>query len=604
MLEWLKRITLLSRESIYHNLLAYFIMFALIPALVVNFLYFSLSSRSINEATTKIGSEIITKISSELNYFLESVVLLGDVVVDNQRVQEVLRMNFGDDLALRYSTDLSTDTELYFASFLQPKIAGLSVLGENGGEYKSYDRAFLNQTHSEQEWYKRIVESEQYVWFPPHRGQYANVSDGERESFISYGKAITDKATGMATGVLLIDINERAIRQIISTELGESGYLLILDEGNNVIMSSIGMEGYLTHLTENIAQKKEGTFTTKMIVEYKGNSDMQSVVATYQEIPITGWKVMGIIPIKQLDRWGNILLILMTALTVMIVLMAIYMAVRTSNRFAKPIQNLRLAMSHVEEGNLDITIDLDSHYQEINQLARSFNIMVSKVKGLMTDIYEDQRKLRKAELKALQSQINPHFLYNTFDSILWLNRSDRKEDVETMVESLTDFFRLSLSRGKEIIPLEEEVKHLESYLMIQHIRYGDKFDYSIDVDKEALTKMVPKLVLQPLVENAIYHGIKLKKENCTISITIRSEKETVITIKDTGVGMSEDKVNQLNRAMKGETVPGLELYGIRNIRDRLAIFFGETANINYKSIVGEGTTVTIVFPIISIDTDI
>lgn len=604
MLEWLKRIALLSRESIYHNLLAYFIMFALIPALVVNFLYFSISSRSINEATTKIGSEIITKICSELDYFLESIVLVGDVVVDNQRVQEVLRMDFGEDLALRYSTDLSTDTELYFASFLQPKIAGLSVLGENGGEYKSYDRAFLNQVHSEQEWYKTIAESEQYVWFPPHRGQYANVSDGERESFISYGKSIKDKATGMTTGVLLIDINERAIRDIISTELGESGYLLILDEGNNVIMSSIGMEGYLTHLTENINEKEGGTFTTEMIVEYEGRSNMQSVVATYQEIPITGWKVMGIIPIKQLDRWGNILLILMTALTVMIVLMAIYMAIRTSNRFAKPIQNLRLAMSHVEEGNLDITIDLESSYEEINQLARSFNIMVSKVKGLMTNIYEDQKKLRKAELKALQSQINPHFLYNTFDSILWLNRSDRKEDVETMVESLTDFFRLSLSRGKEIIPLEEEVKHLESYLMIQHIRYGDKFDYSIDVEKEALTKMVPKLVLQPLVENAIYHGIKLKKENCTISITIKSEMETVITIKDTGVGMSEEKVNQLNRAMKGETVSGLELYGIKNIRDRLAIFFGETANINYKSIEGEGTTVTIVFPIISIDADI
>jgi two-component system sensor histidine kinase YesM len=369
-------------------------------------------------------------------------------------------------------------------------------------------------------------------------------------------------------------------------------------------MSSIGTQGYLTHLTENITQKKEGTFNTEMKVEYQGHTSTQSVVATYQEIPTTGWKVMGIIPTEQLDRWGNILLILMTALTVMIVLMAIYMAIRTSNRFAKPIQNLRLAMSHVEEGDLDITIDLDSHYEEINQLARSFNIMVSKVKGLLTDIYEDQRKLRKAELKALQSQINPHFLYNTFDSILWLNRSDRKEDVEIMVESLTDFFRLSLSRGKEIIPLEEEVKHLESYLMIQHIRYGDKFDYSIDVDKEALNKMVPKLILQPLVENAIYHGIKLKKENCKISITIRSEKETVITIKDTGIGMPEEKVDQLNRAMKGEMVSGLELYGIRNIRDRLAIFFGETANISYKSIEGEGTTVMIVFPIISLDTDI
>ncbi|HVI41120.1 MAG TPA: sensor histidine kinase [Anaerovoracaceae bacterium] len=588
------------KESIYSSLLVYFILFALIPTLIINFLYYGLSSKYINEATAKLGNETILKVCSELDYFFESIIRVGDVAVDNQRIQDVLRMNFGNDIALKYTTDLEVDAELYFANFLQPKIEGLSVLGENGGEYKSYDRAFLNQVHSQQSWYQKIKESKGYVWFPPHKGQFANVSDSERESFVSCGRAVVDKATGKVTGVLLIDINEKIIRDIISAELGESGYLLILDEKNNVIMSSIGMEGRLIDIDKRINVKEGDIFPINIRVQNGEEVTTQSVVATYQESPVTGWKIMGIIPISQLNKWGNILLLFTGMLTVVIVGLAIYTAIHTSNRVVKPIRNLRVAMGKVEEGDLGVNIDINSHYDEVNQLARSFNVMVAKVKGLMSDIYEDQRNLRKAELKALQSQINPHFLYNTLDSILWLNRSGKKEAVESMVEALTTFFRIGISRGKEIITVEEEVKHLESYLMIQNIRYGDKFQYSIDVEAEALGCMVPKLILQPLAENSIYHGVKLKKENCIIYTEIMIKDDMVkILMSDTGVGMSKEKVAQLNKAMKGESVPGLELYGVKNIQERIKILLGDEANILYESKEGEGTVVTITLPIIT-----
>jgi two-component system sensor histidine kinase YesM len=599
MLQWLQhagKIAFGRKESIYSSLLFYFMLFALIPSLIVNFVYYGLSTKYLNDAVTRLGNTTIGKVCSELNYFFESIARVGDVAADNLRIQEVLRMDFGEDVALRYSTDLETDAELYFASFLQPKIAGLSVLGENGGEYKSYDRAFLDQTHSEQLWYKEIKESEGYVWFPPHKGQFANVSDGQRETFVTCGRAIVDKATGEVKGVLIIDVNEKVLRDMISAELGESGYLLILDENNNVIISTNGMRGQLTDIDETI-EMGNGAFTVELKVRDGSRAEKQAVIATYREIPITGWKVMGIIPTSQINRGGNILLAFTVILTIFIVGMAIYSAVRISNRVVQPINNLRFAMGQVEGGDLGVTINTDSYFGEVNQLANSFNIMVTKVKMLMNDIYEDQLKLRKAELQALQSHINPHFLYNTLDSILWLNRSERKEDVESIVEALTTFFRVGISRGRDIITVEEEVKHLQSYMMIQHIRYGDKFQYRIDVEEAALDRLVPKMILQPLAENAIYHGIKLKKEDGIIETEIRVSGDTMkIRMRDTGAGMPQEKVDLLNRAMKGETVPGLELYGIKNIMDRLKILLGEESDIYYESNEGESTTVTLTLP--------
>lgn len=585
-----------KRESIYSSLLIYFILFALIPTLLLNFVYYGLSSKSINEAITKLGNEMIVKVCGELNYFFESVIRVGDVAADNQHIQTALRMDFGQDIAFRYSKDLEMDAELYFASFLQPKIGGLSVLGANGGEYKSYDRTFLNQVHKDQDWYKTIEESQGYVWFPPHQGQFANVSDVEREAFVSCGRAIINKATGEVNGVLLIDINEKVIKDIISAELGESGYVLILDEDNNVIISTIDMKGKLIGI-ENIQNSEGKTFTIDLQVKNGGKASTQSVIATYQEMPVTGWKVMGIIPVKQLNQWGNILLLLTGFLTIVIVGLAVYTAIRTSNRVTKPITNLRLAMGQVEKGDMEVNITTDSHYEEVNELAGSFNVMVAKVKGLMKHIYEDQRKLRKAELKVLQSQINPHFLYNTLDSILWLNRAGKQQEVEILVESLTTFFRVGISRGKDIITIEEEVKHLESYLRIQHIRYGDRFQYSIQVEEEVLGCLVPKLILQPLAENSIYHGVKLKKTNCRIDTRIvKKEDRIIMVMEDSGAGMSQEKVSLLNRALEGEKIPGLELYGVRNINERLQILLKEDVSMVYESTEGEGTRVTISIP--------
>lgn len=595
----LRKLRLVRKKgSIYNSFLRYLVLFALIPALVINVVYFSLSSRYINDVAIQFGQETVARAAAEVDHFLGTAVALSEVAADNQQIQTALRMDFGGDVALRYSTDLQTDAELYFATYMQPDIAGLNVLGENGGEYKSHDRAFLDQDHREQDWYRAIMESGgAHLWFEPHPGQFATVSDGG--NYISFGRGVVDKATGALSGVILVDISEDVVMEMVSMRLEGIGQIFILDEEGNVILGPEGEKGRLEGLEAFVPfDGTEGTFSAPLRgLDESLSGSSQNTIVSYRQLEAVNWKVLGIIPASQLNRGGNAILVATLILTLFIIGLAIFTAVRATNRLSKPLRHLRGAMGRIEEGDWDVEIDVSSSYEEINKLAGSFNVMIGRIRELMDDIYEDQQKLRTAELKALQSQINPHFLYNTLDSILWLNRAGKQEEVQTMVEALTTFFRVGISRGKDIIPLSEELKHLESYLKIQSIRYGDKFRYEIDVEEGILGQEVPKLILQPLAENAIYHGLKIQQESGVLRVTGRGEEELIeIVVEDSGRGMEPALTEKLNRMLKGEAVEGLESYGVRNISERLRILFGEAASMRYESEEYGGTRVILHIP--------
>ena len=238
---------------------------------------------------------------------------------------------------------------------------------------------------------------------------------------------------------------------------------------------------------------------------------------------------------------------------------------------------------------------------EVGELATSFNNMIEQINVLMEIREENQKQLRKAELETLQAQINPHFLYNTLDSISWMARLKRIDEVEEMIEALTMFFRIGLSRGKEIITLEDELQHIHSYLRIQQVRYRNKLSYTIDIPQTLHKYLVVKMTLQPLVENAIYHGIKEKRGKGMISITGAEDKDMLILkVKDTGKGMLPEMVAKLNQSLQnGEEMDASEKfhsYGVQNVQRRIQIRFGKQYGLYYESTYMEGTTVTIKLP--------
>lgn len=268
-------------------------------------------------------------------------------------------------------------------------------------------------------------------------------------------------------------------------------------------------------------------------------------------------------------------------------------SVRVTRRIAEPIRALSFKAQRLGAGQFTST-PVDTEIVELQTLDQNFDKMAGQINHLMDKQMEDQRQLHRAELELLQAQINPHFLYNTLDSIAILAECQREEDVVTMVTSLSTFFRNSLSGGQDIITLRAELTQAKSYLEIQQIRYSDILDYRMDVPEEMQDAMVPKLILQPLIENALYHGIKNRRGRGMITITgDKRDGKMLLRVHDNGAGMEE---SQLRRLQSGEYQEHHSGLGLKNVHQRIVLYCGEQYGLSFESAPGLGTTVTVTLP--------
>ncbi|MCL6558979.1 MAG: sensor histidine kinase [Firmicutes bacterium] len=266
-----------------------------------------------------------------------------------------------------------------------------------------------------------------------------------------------------------------------------------------------------------------------------------------------------------------------------------------SAKVSRPIKMLEKQMKRVEKGEFDINIEVRGE-DEVKQLSRTFNLMVARIRQLMNQIIEEQEAKRKSELKALQAQINPHFLYNTLDSIVWMNENRKYEGVTTMVAALAKFFRISISRGSDIITVQDELEHANSYLIIQKIRYKDKFDFIIEAQPEVLSCKTLKLILQPIIENAIYHGIERIHDKGIIKVTASIKGERVLLqVIDNGYGIKPEVLEGiLKKESRNDVGSGV---GLKNVHERIQLYFGEQYGLEIESELDVGTTVNIWLPL-------
>jgi two-component system sensor histidine kinase YesM len=282
------------------------------------------------------------------------------------------------------------------------------------------------------------------------------------------------------------------------------------------------------------------------------------------------------------------------------VLVALLVSLFFTSSIARPVIELRALMKEAEEGNLAVRFE-GRQEDEIGYLGKSFNTMIEEVQKLLELVYHEQQSKREAELKILQEQIKPHFLYNTLDTIQYMAQEHGARDIVQVVGALTSLFRIGLSRGKEMIHLRDELEHVRSYLIIQKARYEDKFDFALDTDPQAQSCMVLKLTLQPLVENAIYHGIKERRGHGMIRVEARRQDGALLMrVSDDGVGMSPAKLKEVQALLAashphGDGLPG---YGIHNVHERIQLSFGGRYGLRFESS-RAGTTVEILHPLIS-----
>ena len=301
---------------------------------------------------------------------------------------------------------------------------------------------------------------------------------------------------------------------------------------------------------------------------------------------------------REYQQFFKKLIIISVIAFILISGLTVFLSYQIPRSITKPLQKLTEVTGQVAEGNLSVRSDIHTG-DEAGVLSDSLNTMIDKINELLEQVTTEQVRLRKAEFELLQSQINPHFLYNTLDAIIWLAEAGEQKKVVSMVRSLSEFFRTSLNRGKDIISVKEELLHVRSYLEIQQVRYQDILNYDIDVPAELGNYLIPKITIQPLVENALYHGIKNKRGSGTIHIRgSRQEDFLVIEIEDDGIGISKERLWQVNDGIQKKILTGKDIYGLYNVNERVRLNFGEAYGIDIQSTYGEGTLVRILLPCI------
>lgn len=325
----------------------------------------------------------------------------------------------------------------------------------------------------------------------------------------------------------------------------------------------------------------------------RGETGLTVLIETY----MNGYINDEVRELARLERQiGSQMRVLISGTIIVVVLLIagmLWYSVSVSRRISQPIGALAEKVQHVGETDLDMT-SLNTEITELQTLDHGINDMAQRIYVLMDKQIENQRSLHRAELELLQAQINPHFLYNTLDSIAILAEMERGEDVIKMVTSLSVFFRNSLSRGQDIISLQAEKEQVTSYLEIQQIRYSDILTYEIDIPDELLACRVPKLILQPLVENALYHGIKYKRAMGKIIITGEAVGDDLyLRVSDNGAGMNEEQMQTLQAGIYADNHTGL---GLVNVHKRVRLYCGEHYGLTFQSQPGEGTTVMVHLP--------
>ena len=465
-----------------------------------------------------------------------------------------------------------------------PEIVGIAVADEDdrfiGSGMNRVSRDYLGN----EEWFMKA----------PGRGSgiaILNSSEGKivitNEAY-SADRIFSIMGTGQIDGrktVILMDIKKDVLRSLIeSVSVSPDSFVFIVDTNGDIVYTPVNPVVY--RLDEKSLSVRDGE-QEKISIE--GSNYLISV----SEGKRTNWRFISVTNLKDQEQDVFRMYVLSIFSAALVLLLVVVISVALAESFNRPIQKLKEKMQLVEQGDLSVRANL-KYEDEIGTLGKNFDHMLDYMNVLIEDIQTEKQRTLQARLKSLQEQIKPHFLYNTLDTINWMAREHGAMDVVKMVEALTNMFRLGLSQGKDFITVKEEIEHVRNYLYIQSVRYEDKLTYEIETDEECLGAVIPKLILQPLVENAIYHGIKLKKGGGSIRINAaRQGNELMLMVYDTGAGMSREKLNELRQSIEDIKEGKSGSFGMTYVIERLKLYADEGFDIEVESVEGAFTQVKI-----------
>ena len=579
-----ERKKIVYNSSIRNSIFIYFTITSLVAVLLIVISIYSRLSSQLYDTVKQENVSLVNRVDSSMEVYLRNIMKLSDTIyygiIKNTNLSED---SIGEKLTLLYNNN-------------KEQVSNIALISKEGEPISVVPAARFRKNFKaeDEEWFVNALNKTENIHFTlPHVQKMFEKGDNGYNWVISMSRAVEITVGGSTEqAVLLIEMAYQGLEEVLDeVTLGNGGYIYLMDSNGDIIWHpkfELIASGRVKENNLVAAGYDDGSR------EEVFNGTRQTVVT--KTVGYTGWKLVGVI-----KGTGISLNMLKTRLFIVFVILLIIFIVILINsyisfRVTNPIRELEKSVKALEEGNLDADIYMGGSY-EVQHLGKSVQDMKFRIKGLMQDIVSEHEEKRKSEFDSLQAQINPHFLYNTLDIIVWQIENEKQSEAVHTVTALARFFRLSLGKGKNIVTVRDEIDHVKNYLMIQHMRFKNKFDYEFDIAEDVLELPSLKLMLQPLVENAIYHGMEFMDGDGLITVKAwRKEDELYLSVADNGLGMTEDKVETI---LTGKSTSGNGRgsgIGVKNVNERIKLYFGEAYGLTIDSEPDEGTTVIIHLP--------
>lgn len=588
-------------SSLRARLLTMFIILTSVPLITVGLVSYQKSFNTISGHSKAATILVADQLAHSIDVLFEDTGKLLEV----GKSPEAMRFLFSQSEPYEDAKEIVRTFDLYRQTYKNDSVLNISMInlyGKGISERKGVFHVAYNPLRNRHFLYL-MNHPDEIVIVPP-----ANATEWDRldgftypgQGIISIIAPVKQPITHEVVGFTMIDLEDSIVEQFCNNvTIGKTGFFYVVDkDGSPIFAPSAQKETARTitalGLSPSLSEAR-GSF-----VHSPSGKPSFVVFTTSKE---TGWKIVGTAPLQEIVEDAHEIRQLIIISVALSIVFAIGLHFVITTRLIRPVQLLKTKMRQAAAGHLDAKVT-PTGTDEIADLGDSFNIMLEKIKALLEQSIREQEQVQKAELRTLQAQINPHFLYNTLDSIIWMAEAGKNDQVIQLVKALSQFFRISLNKGRDWITLKTELEHVQSYLVIQQMRYRDILEYQIDVDPLLGAYPILKMTLQPLVENALYHGIKNKRGKGVIRITGDAENGRDITlfVEDNGIGMSEERLADVRKqlekplhANEAENEPASG-FGLLNVHRRLRLYFGNGYGLEVDSVRLEGTRITVRIP--------
>ncbi len=577
------------------KLLISYIVLIVIPLFLYSFITYTTFSEILQNKALFSADKSYSQTYSFISDKLLKVKNTMDVVVQDDTINEIANISNADTNIFQQMDDMNHMTT--FLHNLEDKsvVDKIRLYVKDGLIYANSSNVKTSPLINIKEiqnsiWYKKLMDSgKRILWCPP---VYFETDDQPYENTVSAVSFLRSSSNYLEIIALLrIDISKNQIAEIIkNANTVQNSITYIQSADGNIVMASDNRSidtFKLDNISVSNASNSQGWSSTEI--------NSEKVFFHSKLINGTNWYMVTVIPYKEVFSETLKLRNQSVFQVFIIATIAYLLAALLSTSITGRISQLIYKMRNIQTGNLSpITQTYDK--DEIGELIENYNFMLSRIKLLLEDQYKMGQEVKNSELRILQAQINPHFLYNTLDMVVCLSQENKYNEIEASVKSLAKFYKLSLSKGKELVKIEDELYHVSFFVDIQNIRFNNKINFIIDLDDYIKEFEILKITLQPIVENAIIHGIQGKetKEGAIVISGSIDNDDIILWVNDDGIGIPQEKLDQITQGAMSSSSGSS--YGIKNINDRLKLFYGDKYGLTYKSEYGKGTTVEVRIP--------